>query len=71
LFAPLGTNVRAVAPDLYSIPLFTVYNGKDVAVGRPSIEIGNAAACTVPLETVMGHARELLAARPALSEVQA
>jgi ADP-heptose:LPS heptosyltransferase len=67
LFAPLGTNVRCVAPTLYSIPLFTVYNGKDVAVGRPAGEIGNAAACTVPLETVMTHARELLAARPAVS----
>ena len=69
LFAPLGSRVRSVAPDLYSIPLFTVYNGKDVAVGRPSLEIGNAAACSVPLETVMREARELLALRPALSEV--
>jgi ADP-heptose:LPS heptosyltransferase len=69
LFAPIGSRVRAVAPDLYSIPLFTVYNGKDVAVGRPSLEVGNAAACSVPLETVMREARELLAARPALSEV--
>ena len=71
LFAPLGSRVRSVAPDLYSIPLFTVYNGKDVAVGRPSLEIGNAAACTVPLATVMQHARELLTGRPALSEVGA
>jgi len=70
LFAPLGSRVRSVAPDLYSIPLFTVYNGKDVAVGRPSLEIGNAAACTVPLETVLREARELLAApRATLSEV--
>ncbi|HUJ63375.1 MAG TPA: glycosyltransferase family 9 protein [Kofleriaceae bacterium] len=70
LFAPLGSRVRAIAPELYSIPLFTVYNGKDVAVGRPSLEIGNAAACTVPLETVLHEARELLAMRPALSEVR-
>jgi len=69
LFAPVGSRVRAVAPDLYSIPLFTVYNGKDVAVGKPSGEVGNAAACTVPLDTVMAAARELLAMRPALSEV--
>jgi ADP-heptose:LPS heptosyltransferase len=69
LFAPLGTRVRSVAPELYSIPLFTVYNGKDVAVGRPSLEIGNAAACTVPVEAVMREAHELLAMRPALSEV--
>ncbi len=71
LFAPLGSQVRSIAPDLYSIPLFTVYTGKDVAVGRPSLEIGNAAACTVPLETVMKHARELLATRPVLSELHA
>jgi ADP-heptose:LPS heptosyltransferase len=69
LFAPLGSRVRSVAPELYSIPLFTVYNGKDVAVGRPSLEIGNAAACAVPMEDVLREARELLALRPALSEV--
>ncbi len=66
LFAPLGTNTRCVAPPLYSIPLFSVYNGKDVAVGKPSHEVGNAAACSVPVETVMEHARDLLAVRPAL-----
>ena len=55
-----------MAPPLYSIPLFTVFNGKDVAVGKPSREIGNAAACTVSLETVMTNARELLAMRPVL-----
>jgi hypothetical protein len=66
LFAPIGSRVRCVAPQLYSIPLFSVYNGKDVAVGRPSSEIGNAAACTVALETVMTEVRALLATRPAL-----
>jgi ADP-heptose:LPS heptosyltransferase len=72
LFAPRGSRARSVAPDLYSIPLFTVYNGKDVAVGRPTMEIGNAAACTVRLETVMTHARELLALpHAALAEVTA
>jgi len=66
LFAPLGSRVRSVAPELYSIPLFSVYNGKDVAVGKPSNEVGNAAACTVQLETVMREARALLAQRPVL-----
>jgi hypothetical protein len=61
-----GSRARAVAPQLYSIPLFSVYNGKDVAVGKPSSEVGNAAACTVSLETVMRAARELLATRPVL-----
>ena len=67
LYAPVGSRVRSVAPALYSIPLFSVYNGKDVAVGKPSNEVGNAAACTVPLETVMREARELLALRPAVT----
>jgi ADP-heptose:LPS heptosyltransferase len=66
LFAPIGSRVRSVAPPLYSIPLFTVYNGKDVAVGKPSNEVGNAAACSVSLETVMTQVRELLAMRPQL-----
>jgi len=66
LFAPIGSRVRCVAPTLYSIPLFSVYNGKDVAVGKPSSEVGNAAACTVTVETVMHEARELLAMRPVL-----
>lgn len=67
LFAPMGSRVRAVAPALYSIPLFSVYNGKDVAVGKPSSEIGNAAACTVSVEEVLRASREVMAARPALS----
>jgi len=70
LFAPIGTRVRSVAPKLYSIPLFSVYNGKDVAVGKPSSEVGNAAACTVTLDTVMFEARDLLAQRPVLSEAR-
>jgi len=53
LFAPIGTRVRSVVPPLYSIPLFTVYNGKDISVGRPSSEVTNAVACTVSLDTVM------------------
>ncbi|HVK86712.1 MAG TPA: glycosyltransferase family 9 protein [Kofleriaceae bacterium] len=73
LFAPLGSRVRSVAPSLYSIPLFTVYNGKDVAVGKPSNEVGNTAACTVSLDAVMREARELLSMRPSapvLAEVR-
>lgn len=70
LFGPVGSRVRAVAPELYSIPLFSVYNGKDVAVGKPSNEIGNAAACSVPLETVLRASREVLGMRPTLSEVR-
>lgn len=71
LFAPLGSRVRCVAPPLYSIPLFSVYNGKDVAVGKPSSEVGNAAACSVSLDTVMTEVRELLAQRPVLRSSEA
>lgn len=60
LFAPLGTHVRSVSPALYSIPLFTVYNGKDVAAGRPSAEVTNAAACTVSVEHVMQAIRDVV-----------
>ena len=60
LFGPLGSRTRAVAPPLYSIPLFSVYNGKDVAVGKPSSEITNVAACTVPLDDVIVAVRDLL-----------
>lgn len=67
LFAPIGSRVRSIAPDLYSIPLFSVYNGKDVAVGKPSNEVGNAAACSVPLETVLSASRELMAQRAPVS----
>lgn len=66
LFAPIGSRVRSVAPPLYSIPLFTVFNGKDVVVGKPSNEIGNAAAASVSLETVMTEVRALLAERPSV-----
>ncbi len=62
LFAPIGSNVRAVAPPLYSIPLFTVYNGKDVSFGRPSAEVTNAAACSVSLDEVLAEIRPMLAA---------
>jgi ADP-heptose:LPS heptosyltransferase len=61
LFAPIGPRVRAVKPDLYSIPLFTVFNGKDITVGRPASEITNAAACTVSVDQVMTEIRDVLA----------
>lgn len=61
LFAPIGSRVRSVAPPLYSIPLFTVYNGKDITVGRPAREITNVAACTVSVDSVMTEVRDVLA----------
>ena len=62
LFAPQGSRVRSVVPPLYSIPLFTVYNGKDINAGRPASEITNTAACTVAVDQVLTAAREVLAA---------
>jgi len=62
LFAPQGSRVRSVVPPLYSIPLFTVYNGKDISGGRPSSEITNTAACTVAVDDVMVQVREVLEA---------
>jgi ADP-heptose:LPS heptosyltransferase len=70
LFAPLCTNAISIAPPLYSIPLFTVYNGKDVAVGKPVSEITNVAACSVPLTEVLAATRQLLA-RPATKMAEA
>ena len=67
LFAPMGSRVRAVAPALYSIPLFSVYNGKDVAVGKPSSEIANTAACSVSVDTVVRACREVMSQRPPLA----
>jgi ADP-heptose:LPS heptosyltransferase len=68
LFAPIGTRVHSVVPALYSIPLFTVYNGKDITVGRPAREVTNAAACTVTVDEVMTGVDAVLAA-PAAATV--
>jgi heptosyltransferase-1 len=60
VFAPLGTRAVSVAPALYSMPLFTVYNGKDVVAGRSVDTIKNTIARTVPVEQVMKEVRLLL-----------
>jgi ADP-heptose:LPS heptosyltransferase len=60
VFAPLGTRAVSVAPALYSMPLFTVYNGKDVVAGRSVDTIKNTVARTVPVEQVMKEVRLLL-----------
>jgi ADP-heptose:LPS heptosyltransferase len=60
LFAPLGSHVASVAPKLYSIPLFTVYNGKDIVVGRPTDTISNVPARTVSVRQVMESVRKVL-----------
>ena len=60
LFAPLATNAASVAPKLYSIPLFTVYNGKDVVVGKPTDVITNIPARTVTVKQVMENVQRVL-----------
>jgi ADP-heptose:LPS heptosyltransferase len=62
LYAPIGSNVRSVEPNLYSIPLFTVYNGKDVGAGRPAAHVTNVAASAVSLAHVMSEIRSVLTA---------
>ena len=64
LFAPIGERTASVAPSLYSMPLFTVYNGKDVVMGRSTDVVRNVAACTVSVETVMDRARSIVASPP-------
>lgn len=64
LFAPLGTKVAAVTPDLYSMPLFTVYNGKDIVVGRATDGVRNTAACTVSVDEVLSQTKPLISASP-------
>jgi hypothetical protein len=64
LFAPIGTRTASVSPSLYSMPLFTVYNGKDVVVGRPTAVVRNIAACTVSVEKVMEQARPIIGPAP-------
>lgn len=60
VFAPLGSKTVSVAPKLYSLPLFTVYNGKDVVAGRPVDTIQNTIARAVPVEAVMTEVRAML-----------
>lgn len=64
LFAPIGSRVASVAPDLYSMPLFTVYNGKDVIAGRGAEGVKNVAACTVSVEEVFARTRQIVSPAP-------
>lgn len=60
VFAPLASRAVSVAPQLYSLPLFTVYNGKDVVAGRPVDTIQNTIARAVPVERVLVEVRRML-----------
>lgn len=61
VYGPVASRTATVAPPLYSIPLFSVYNGKDVVAGRPVDAIDNTASRTVSVETVLAECRALLA----------
>ena len=58
LFAPLAKRAVSISPDLYSIPLFTVYNGKNMIADK------NIASRTVSVERVMDTVRSSLASPP-------
>ncbi|MBX3263521.1 MAG: glycosyltransferase family 9 protein [Labilithrix sp.] len=62
VYGPVASRTATVSPPLYSIPLFTVYNGKDVVAGRPVDTIDNTAARSVTVERVLEECRSLLAA---------
>ncbi len=64
VYGPIASRVETVSPPLYSIPLFTVYNGKDVVAGRPVDTIDNSAARSVTVEHVLEKCRSLLVAPP-------
>lgn len=63
LFAPLAPGAKSISPELYSLPLFTVYNGKDVVSGLPLEAIRNVPAQSVTLERVLAEVRPVLDAR--------
>lgn len=63
LFAPLSPGARVVAPPLYSMPIFSVYNGKDVIAGKPVDSVENRVAQSVPVEQVHHEVRAMLAER--------
>jgi ADP-heptose:LPS heptosyltransferase len=65
LFAPLSPGARVVAPPLYSMPIFSVYNGKDVIAGKSVDSVENRVAQSVPVEQVHREVRAMLAERVA------
>jgi len=65
LFAPLSTDSRVIAPPLYSMPIFSVYNGKDVVQGKNVEAVENRIARSVPVEQVHREVRAMLAKRNA------
>lgn len=63
LFAPLSPGARVVAPPLYSMPIFSVYNGKDVISGKPVDSVENRIARSVSVEQVHREVRAMLTER--------
>jgi ADP-heptose:LPS heptosyltransferase len=71
VYGPVASRTATVSPPLYSIPLFTVYNGKDVVAGRPVDTIDNTAARSVTVDRVLGECRSLIVEAPRLAAVAA
>lgn len=63
LFAPLHTRATSIVPKLYSIPMFTVYNGKDLFSGKPAGTVHNIPSQTISVDSVFEQARAMLGAR--------
>ncbi len=67
LFAPLTARARVIAPPLYSMPIFSVYNGKDVVQGKNVEAVENRIAQSVPVEQVLAEVRAMLSERRSAS----
>ncbi|MCB1015519.1 MAG: glycosyltransferase family 9 protein [Acidimicrobiales bacterium] len=59
VYGPRASRSASVAPALYSLPLFTVYNGKDVVAGRPVEDLDNTVAKSVSVADVLERCREV------------
>ena len=62
LFAPIAEHAETVAPNLYSLPMFSVYNGKN------PVNLDNTPARAVSIEEAMVAVRKLIAVRPRMTK---
>jgi ADP-heptose:LPS heptosyltransferase len=65
LFGPIAKHAVAVTPALYSVPMFTVYTGKN------SVDLENIPARTVSVDRVLNHVRDSLHAQTSRGESRA
>jgi len=65
LFAPIGEHVATVAPNLYSLPMFSVYTGKN------TVNLENMPARAVLVEEAMAQVRKMIAVRAGAAKPKA